>query len=117
MGQKAVEIESVNDAFKMQSGLILLDSLFLSVLIAGVILWDHIRVISVGLGTRGKWRFLFHKREFASMARNRTQSCILKVAHYDSSPSKQEKNSECTWLVASWVIHATAQIMGASNVH
>lgn len=54
MGQKAVEIESVNDAFKMPSGLILLDSLFLSLLIAGVILWDHIRVISVGLGTRGK---------------------------------------------------------------
>lgn len=54
MGQKAVEIESVNDVFKMQSGLILLDSLFLFLLIVGVILWDHIRVISVGLGTRSK---------------------------------------------------------------
>lgn len=54
MGHEAVEIESVNDVFKMQSGGIWLDNVSLSPLIAGVTLWDHLKGISVGLGTRSK---------------------------------------------------------------
>lgn len=42
-------------------------TVLLSLLIARATLWDHIRVISVGLGTRSKWWLLFHRREsFAS---------------------------------------------------
>lgn len=54
MGQKAVEIESVNDVFKMQPAGIWLDDVSLSPLSAGITKKDHLRVISVGLGIKIK---------------------------------------------------------------
>lgn len=54
MGHKAVEIESVDDVHKMQSGGIWLDSGSLSPLIAGVTLWNSLRVISFGQRTKSK---------------------------------------------------------------